>query len=156
VAPLITVPYTLYLHLEAVLPVHLFRNPSSFTLLPQLTHPPTIFDAASTEYHRVTGNHLDTHPFATQLDACEGPNAISDLFRKHTQAFIQFRKGDDKLMTLLDPIISILFTFSATLGEGIGLVSASSSFTMTPLRHLVCSHSHLQRQSLPESPFFLA
>jgi len=83
----------------------------------------TIFNAASTEYHRVTGKCLDTHPFAAQLDACDSPKAVSDLLRTQAQAFNKFRKGDDKLMACLDPTVHILFTFSATLGEGIGLVS---------------------------------
>jgi hypothetical protein len=82
-----------------------------------------IFNAASTEYHRVTGKHLDTHPFAAQLDACESPKAVSDLLRTQAEAFSKFRKGDDKLMACLDPTVHILFTFSATLGEGISLVS---------------------------------
>ncbi|SRR5216683_531002 len=82
-----------------------------------------IFNAASTEYLRVTGKRLDTHPFAAQLDACDSPKAVSDLLRTQAQAFSKFRKGDEKLMVCLDPTVHILFTFSATLGEVIGLVS---------------------------------
>ena len=83
-----------------------------------------IFNAASTEYARVTGKRLDTHPFAAQLDACDTPKAVSDLLRTQAQAFSKFRKGDEKLIAVLDPMVHILFTFSATLGEGIGLVSS--------------------------------
>ena len=82
-----------------------------------------IFNIASTEYQTLTGNHLDTHPLATQLETCDSPEAISNVLRTQAQAFSKFRKGDEKLMTWLDPIVYILFTFSATLGEGIGLVS---------------------------------
>jgi hypothetical protein len=92
-----------------------------------------IFNASSIEYHRVTGKHLDTHPFATQLDTCHSPKAVSDLLRTQAQAFSSFRKGDDKLMAWLDPIVHILFTFSATLGEGVGLVSLLNPFGMTVL-----------------------
>ena len=84
-----------------------------------------IFNAASTEYEGVTGKRLDTHPFAAQLDACHNPKAISDLLRTQAQAFGKFSKGDETLMAWLDPTVHILFTFSTTLGEGIGLVSAS-------------------------------
>jgi hypothetical protein len=84
-----------------------------------------IFNAASTEYERVTGKRLDTHPFAAQLDACQNPKSISDLLRTQAQAFGIFSKGGEKLMAWLDPTVHILFTFSATLGEGICLVSAS-------------------------------
>ncbi len=92
-----------------------------------------IFNAASAEYQRVTGKHLVTHPFAAQLDTCDSPKAVSDLLRTQAQAFNKFRKGDEKLMAWLDPIVHILFTFSATLGEGIGLVSYLGSFGMTVL-----------------------
>jgi hypothetical protein len=109
-----------------------------------------IFDVASIEYQRVTGKHLDTHPFAVQLDACDSPKAVSALLRTQTQAFSRFRKGDEKLMAYLDPTINILLTFSATLGEGIGLVRPLSSFGITLLRHVVCSHSHLQRRFSPQ------
>jgi hypothetical protein len=49
-----------------------------------------------------------------------------NVFQKQAQAFDKFRKGNDKLMAWLTPIVNILFTFSGTLGEGIGLVSIRS------------------------------
>lgn len=82
-----------------------------------------IFNAASDEYLRVTGKRLDNHPFAAQLDACPSPEAVSKVLRTQAQAFKRSRKGDEQLMTWLDPIVNILFVFSATLGDGIGLVS---------------------------------
>jgi hypothetical protein len=82
-----------------------------------------IFNAAAAEYQRVTRKRLDTHPFAAQLDTCDSPEAVSDIFRTEAQAFSIFREGDERLMTWLDPIVHILFIFSGTLGEGIGLVS---------------------------------
>jgi hypothetical protein len=82
-----------------------------------------IFQAALDEYQAVTGKSLDTHPFATQLDDCDSPEAFSNVLRTQAQAFSKFRKGDEKLMAWLDPTINILYTFSGTLGEGIGLVS---------------------------------
>ncbi|KAH9952688.1 hypothetical protein BC827DRAFT_1252878 [Russula dissimulans] len=80
-----------------------------------------IFNAASTEYHNVTGKRLDTHPFVAQLDVCRSPDAVSNLLRMQAQAFSKFRKRDEKLMAWLVPIIHILLTFSATLAEGIRL-----------------------------------
>ena len=112
-----------------------------------------IFNAASTEYARVTGKRLDTHPFAAQLDACDTPKAVSDLLRSQAQALSKFRKGDEKLMAVLDPTVHILFTFSATLGEGIGLVSTLVSFGMATLQHHIFSRSHLPKRSLLASAF---
>ena len=83
-----------------------------------------IFEVAASEYQRVTGKPLDTHPFATQLDKCDSPQSFSNVLRTQAQALSASRKGDVKfeLMAWLDPIVHILFTFSATLGEGIGIV----------------------------------
>ena len=83
----------------------------------------SIFNAASNEYLRVTGKRLDIHPFAAQLDTCCSPEAVSNVLRSQVQAFKKFREGDEKLMTWLNPTVNILFAFSGTLGEGIGLVS---------------------------------
>ena len=114
-----------------------------------------IFNAASTEYHNATGKRLDTHPFAAQLDVCRSPDAVCDLFRTQARAFSKSRKGDEKLMAWLDPIIHILYTFSATLGEGIGLVShLVHTFHMTVLRPLYLSHSRPQRRYLPVLVFY--
>jgi hypothetical protein len=82
-----------------------------------------IFSAASDKYLRVTGKRLDTHPFAAQLDTCHNPEAVSNLLRTQAHAFSKFHKGDEKLMAWLNPTVNILFAFSGTLGEGIGLVS---------------------------------
>ena len=90
-----------------------------------------IFNAASTEYEAVTGNRLDTHPFAAQLHTCHSPEDISNILRTQAQGFSKFCEGDEKLMAWLGPTIYILFTFSATLGEGVGLVSHLDSFGMT-------------------------
>jgi len=113
-----------------------------------------VFDAASTKYTRVTGKPLDRHPFAAQLDACDSPNAVSDLLRTQDKAFSKFRKGDEKLMAVLDPMVHILFTFSATLGEGIGLVSLLVSFGMATLQPHIYSRSRLPKRSLLASAFF--
>ena len=95
----------------------------------QVPGPPTdnftaIFNAASNEYLTVTGKRLDTHPFAAQLDTSPSPEVVSNIFRTQAQAFSKFSKGDEKLMTWLNPTVSILLAFSETLGEGIGLVSS--------------------------------
>jgi hypothetical protein len=88
--------------------------PSRFTV---------IFEAASNQYKALTGQDLGTHPVALALEGHNSPDSVLEVFRKQAQAFDKFRNGDDKLMTWLTPIITILFTFSATLGEGISLVS---------------------------------
>ena len=60
-----------------------------------------------------------------------------NVFRKQAQAFDKFRKGDDKLILWLTPIVNILFTFSGTLGEGAGPVSIQPFYDISDLRHLL-------------------
>jgi hypothetical protein len=84
-----------------------------------------IFDTAVDEYKKLTKEDLRTHPFATAFHVCNTPDTILDVFRGQAQAFQRFRKGDEKLMKWLEPTVHVLFTLSATLGEGIGLVSPS-------------------------------
>jgi hypothetical protein len=112
-----------------------------------------IFNVASTEYQRLTGKYLDTHPFAAQLDTCKNPEAISNVLRTQARAFSKFREGDERLMAWLDPTICILLTFSDTLGEGIGLVSVVH-LHITVLGPSILRHSHLLKRSLPGSVSF--
>jgi hypothetical protein len=95
-----------------------------------------IFDVASNEYKTLTKQDLEAHPFAAALENSNSLDSVINVFRKQAQAFDKFCKGDDKLMAWLTPIVNILFTFSGTLGEGIGLVSIQS-FHDTPVRHLL-------------------
>lgn len=95
-----------------------------------------IFDAALDEYKSLTGQDLPSHPFASAFENSNSPNSVLDVFRKQAQIFDKFRKGDDKLMAWLTPIVNILFTLSGTLGEGIGLVSIQSIYDFSALQRL--------------------
>ena len=107
-------------------------KPSSFTPVPMSTIIPSVrpsidrftttFNAASNEYQTVTGYHLGTHPFATQLGACDDPSIISEILRGQARSFNKSCKGDKNLVKVLDPTVDILFTLSSNLVEGVGLV----------------------------------
>jgi hypothetical protein len=95
-----------------------------------------IFDTAVKEYKKFTKKDLQTHPFAAQFNKCDTPHAVLDLFRKQAQDFEEFRKGDDTLITWLDPTINILFTCSETIGEALSLVVCLERF---PSSHVTAS-----------------
>jgi hypothetical protein len=114
-----------------------------------------IFEAASNSYKSLTGQDLQTHPLATEFDSNNNsPDSILDVFRKQAQALDRFRKGDDKLMKSLTPIVNILFTLSATLGAGISLVRLEFLSTVVLLQHSFSSHSRLQRCWSPVLVYF--
>jgi hypothetical protein len=86
-----------------------------------------VFDAAVNKYKTLTKQDLGTHPFAAAFRNSCSPDSVLDVFRTQAQAFDNFRKGDDKLMAWLTPIVHILSTFSGTL-DGIGLVGPRSFY----------------------------
>ena len=95
-----------------------------------------IFNAASNEYRTLTKQDLETHPFAAAFENSSSPDSVMDVLRKQTQVFDKFRKGDNKLMAWLTPIVNTLLIFSGTLGEGIGLVSDHPFIMYQPFGHL--------------------
>jgi hypothetical protein len=106
-----------------------------FHLAPQLGSPmassssanfQSIFNASLQAYDNKTKNNLLNHPLATQLQSCDSPNAILTVLQDLVQQFDQRRTSDERLKNWLDPTVNVLYAFSATLGEGVGLVSLSS------------------------------
>jgi hypothetical protein len=86
----------------------------------------SIFNASLQAYDDKTKNKLLDHPLATQLQSCDSPNAVLSVLQDLIQQFDQRRTGNERLKNWLNPIVNVLYTFSATLGEGVGLVSLSS------------------------------
>ena len=95
---------------------------------PSISNFTAIFDAALHEYKTLTKQDLATHPFAATLQGYNSPDSILNVFRDQAQVFEKFCNGDDKLMEWLTPIVNILFTFSESLGESVGLVSHLSLY----------------------------
>jgi hypothetical protein len=86
----------------------------------------SIFDASLQSYNNKTKNKLLDHPLATQLQSCDSPNAVLSVLQDLIQQFDQRRSSDERLKNWLNPTVNVLYTFSATLSEGVGLVSLSS------------------------------
>jgi len=85
-----------------------------------------IFTAALETYEKVTKKKLFTHPLAAQLQSCDSPTAILSVLQDLVQQLDQSRSSDHRLTNWLSPTVNVLFAFSATLGEGVGLVSLES------------------------------
>jgi len=81
-----------------------------------------IFEKALEAYNRKTKQDIITHPLASQLQACNSPGAILTILQVQVHQFEQSRSGDERLRRWLNPTINVLYAFSATLGEGVGLV----------------------------------
>ncbi|KAH9175541.1 hypothetical protein EDB89DRAFT_2240973 [Lactarius sanguifluus] len=82
----------------------------------------TIFVAALKAYEKKTKTDLLTHPFATQLQSCDSSSDVLAVLRDRVNEFDQSRSHDERLSSWLNPTINILYAFTATLGEGVGLI----------------------------------
>ena len=85
----------------------------------------SIFHASLKAYEKNTKSDLLTHPLAVRLHSCDSPAAILTVLQAQVQEFEQSRSVDQRLTKWLDPTVNVLYAFSATLGEGIGLVNLS-------------------------------
>jgi hypothetical protein len=96
-----------------------------------------IFNAAVEAYKRKTKEDIASHPLADELKPCTSPNDIIAVLQQRALEFEKSRSADQRLKWLT-PTINVLYAFSATLGEGVGLVS-----TNTLVRNW-CSNVHVQ------------
>ncbi|KAF8269926.1 hypothetical protein EI94DRAFT_1785037 [Lactarius quietus] len=81
-----------------------------------------IFEKALKEYVKKTKQNLTAHPLTTQLQGCDSPAAVVTILQAQIDQFRQSQSGDERLQRWLNPTIDVLYAFSATLGQGIGLV----------------------------------
>jgi hypothetical protein len=95
---------------------------------PSISNFISIFKVASEGYKKLTKHDLDTHPFAAELASCSSPADVLNLFRIQAEAFEEFRKGDERLIKWLDPIVNILIKFSATAPTGNALIVSLKEF----------------------------
>jgi hypothetical protein len=89
----------------------------------------SVLNAAIDAYEKKTKSKLLTHPLAAQLQSCDLPIAILSVLQGLVQQFHRRRSSDERLTNWLTPTVNVLYTFSSTVGQGIGLVSLSSLFS---------------------------
>jgi hypothetical protein len=104
----------------------------------------SIFNASLQEYDNRTKNKLLDHPLATKLQSCDSPTAVLSVLQDLIQQFDQRRTSDERLKAWLNPTVNVLYSFSATLSEGVGLVSITSSslYDLHPDHHLSGIFTH--------------
>ena len=100
-----------------------------------------IFAAALKTYSNQTKKDIAAHPLASQLQSCDSPSAILAILQTQVQTFDQSQGADEKLTKWLDPTVNVLFAFSATLGNGVGVVIARHQVARDPPSD-VCNHRY--------------
>ena len=81
-----------------------------------------IINNALDTYRERTKKDLLTHPLAARLQACGTPTDILTILREQIHGLDQSQSGAERWSKWLDPTVNVLFTFSATIGTGVGLV----------------------------------
>lgn len=84
-----------------------------------------VLNDALEAYEKKTKSKLLTHPLATQLQSCNSPTAILSVLQDLNQQLGRRRINDERLTNWLNPIVNVLYAFSSTVGQGVGLVSHS-------------------------------
>ncbi|KAH9962804.1 NACHT domain-containing protein [Lactifluus volemus] len=84
----------------------------------------SIFDAALIKYKRKTKNDLLANQLIVQLEDCDSPGAILDLFNRqyNIRQFIQSRNDGGSSKQWLNTTVTILCALSGILGQGVGIV----------------------------------
>jgi len=83
----------------------------------------SIFDAALETYKRKTKQDLTSHPLLSTLQSCHSPESVLTVLREQIPVFNQSQSWDDGLTKWVTPTVNVLFSFSETVGKGIGLVN---------------------------------
>jgi hypothetical protein len=83
----------------------------------------SVLNAALDAYEKKTKTKLLTHPLAAQFQSCDSPIAILSILQDIIQQFDCRCRSDEKLTNWLSPTVNVLYAFSSTLGQGLGLVS---------------------------------
>ena len=113
-----------------------------------------IWKLAKSKYEKDAGVHLKDHPFARQLERCQGrPKEISALFARETKALDKL--SDNRMTTWCQNIADVLLTCSAMLNNGIGPVSNFFvPYRRSILEHPVHRYILPDKWSFPVSVFF--
>src|SRR6266702_5071837 len=84
----------------------------------------TIFTAALKAYKQQTKRDLASHPLATRLQSCDSSRAILAILRAQFQTFDRSQTANERWIKWLDPTVNVLYAFSTSIGNGVGLVIA--------------------------------
>ena len=118
---------------------HLYQQ-TAFSSLPFMSHTHPIASSSSSqssnfqlilinaldEYKKRTKKDLLQHPLVTELQSCNSPSAILAVLQRQLQGIDQSRRNDERWTRWLDPTVNVLYTFSGTLGQGVGTVCLRS------------------------------
>jgi hypothetical protein len=75
------------------------------------------------DYSNLTGIDLTKNTFAEKIELSSSPEAILELLQEREKAFKEYREGNRRLISSLNPAVKVIQAFSGILGEAVSLVS---------------------------------
>ena len=105
----------------------------------------SIFNAALESYKRKTKKDLASHPLLPSLQSCESPEGVLTILRDQVPAFSQSQSCDDQLTKWVAPTVNVLYSFSGTIGQGVGLVNIKG-ISSRGIFALMFTYRHSHRQ----------
>ena len=119
-----------------------------------------VFNSALKAFQKRTKKNILGHPLAAQLQACDSPTAILVLLHQQVEELNQSQDSDERLSKWLKPTVNVLYAFSATLGEGVGLVRLVTTRLMFSPSHpfigiFTWKGDLCRNWRPPSSPYFL-
>src|ERR1700761_8497259 len=103
--------------------------PSTSTSSPNFE---AIFTAALKEYKKQTKKDIASHPLATELKACDSPNAVLIVLQSQVQTFDQSESANERWTKLLDPTVNVLCALSGFIRDVAGPVSYETLSRLRP------------------------
>jgi hypothetical protein len=104
----------------------------------------SIFNAALDAYKRKTKKNLASHPLLPRLQSCTSTDAILTVLHEEIPTFSQSENGDNRLTKWVMPTVKVLLAFSATIGQGVGLVNIRI-FRREEISILISTFRHTHR-----------
>ena len=108
----------------------------------------SVFSAALKAYNKQTKKDIASHPLATQLKSCDSFSAILAILRTQVQTFDETQGTDERWTKWLDPTVNVLFAFSATLGNGVGVVNFETLYCLRSTLSDMRDHRYFHPQML--------
>jgi hypothetical protein len=85
----------------------------------------SIFDAALGTYKRTTKKDLAEHPLFSRLQSCNSAEDVISVLQEQVPGSSHSQNSDDALTKWVAPTVNVMYTFSATVGQGVGLVNTT-------------------------------
>ena len=82
-----------------------------------------IFDGALEAYKHKTKEDLASHPLLPSLQSCASTEAILTVLQEQIPAFKESQNGNGGLTKWVTPTVNVLYSFSGTLGQAVGVVN---------------------------------